>query len=148
MRKKSSSPIHIVLGTWDRLRDDAYTVRHEVFVVEQAVPVEVELDDDDAISVHAVAYGADGAILGTGRSLPDGHIGRMAVRKSARGLGVGGQILGALIGQGHGDGHRLLVLHAQTHAKPFYAAHGFVAEGDTFFEAGIEHVVMTRSLMA
>jgi predicted GNAT family N-acyltransferase len=137
-----------VLGSWDRLRDDAYTVRHEVFVAEQAVPVEVELDDDDAISVHAVAYGADGAILGTGRLLPDGHIGRMEVRKLARGLGVGGQILDALIGQEHGDGHRLLVLHAQTHAKPFCAAHRFVAEGDTFFEAGIEHVVMTRSLTA
>ena len=88
-----------MLGSWDRLRDDAYTVRHEVFVAEQAVPVEVELDDDDAISVHAVAYSADGAILGTGRLLPDGHIGRMEVRKLARGLGVGGQILDALIGQ-------------------------------------------------
>ena len=72
----------------------------------------------------------------------------MAVRKSAQGLGVGGQILDALIGQGHGDGHRLLVFCSQTHAKHFYAAHGFVAEGDTFFEAGVEHVVMTRSLTA
>lgn len=148
MRKKSSSPINIVLGTWDRLRDDAYVVRHEVFVVEQSVPVEIELDDDDAISVHAVAYGADGTILGTGRLLPDGHIGRMAVRKQARGLGVGGRILDALIGQGHGDGHRLLVLHAQTHAKPFYESHGFVAEGDEFIEADIAHVAMTRSLTA
>src|SRR5690606_16829191 len=85
-------PIRIVLGTWDRLRDDAYSVRHEVFVVEQAVPVEIELDDDDPLSVHAVAYGPDNVPIATGRLLPDGHIGRMAVRKLARGTGVGGQV--------------------------------------------------------
>ena len=65
---------------------------------------------------------------------------------SARGLGVGGQLLDALIGQGHGDGHRMLVLHAQTHAKGFYEAHGFQVEGEEFMEAGIAHVVMTRVL--
>ena len=117
--------VRITLGTWDRLRDDASSVRYDVFVVEQKVPPEVEMDDDDAVSVHAVAYAADGTPLGTGRLLPDGHIGRMAVHKRARGLGVGGQLLDALIGQGHGDGHRMLVLHAQTHAKGFYEAHGF-----------------------
>ena len=130
----------------DRLRDDASSVRYDVFVVEQNVPPEVEMDDDDAVSVHAVAYAADGTPLGTGRLLPDGHIGRMAVHKRARGLGVGGQLLDALIGQGHGDGHRMLVLHAQTHAKGFYEAHGFQVEGEEFMEAGIAHVVMTRVL--
>ena len=143
--KAATSSIRITLGTWDRLREDATSVRHEVFVVEQRVPVEVELDDDDAVSVHAVAYDTDGTAVGTGRLLPDGHIGRMAVRKRAR-LGVGGQILDALIGQGHGDGHRMLVLHAQTHAAGFYEAHGFQVEGEEFMEAGIAHVVMTRTL--
>ena len=102
--KAATSSIRITLGTWDRLREDATSVRHEVFVVEQRVPVEVELDDDDAVSVHAVAYDTDGTAVGTGRLLPDGHIGRMAVRKRARGLGVGGQILDALIGQGTATG--------------------------------------------
>ncbi|CAB3743038.1 Acetyltransferase [Achromobacter deleyi] len=138
--------VRISLGTWDRLRDDASSVRYEVFVIEQNVPPEVEMDDDDAVSVHAVAYAADGTPLGTGRLLPDGHIGRMAVHKRARGLGVGGLLLDALIGQGHGDGHRMLVLHAQTHAKGFYEAHGFSVEGEEFIEAGIAHVVMTRVL--
>ena len=79
-----------------------------------SVPVEVELDrDDDAVSVRGLR---DGTAVGTGRLLP-GSIGRMAVRKRARGLGVGGQILDALIGQGHGDGHRMLVLHAQTRRR-------------------------------
>ncbi|OZI48541.1 GNAT family N-acetyltransferase [Bordetella genomosp. 4] len=139
-------PVRIVLGTWDRLRDDAYLVRHEVFVIEQAVPVEVELDDDDPLSVHAVAYGPDNVPVATGRLLPDGHIGRMAVRKSARGTGVGSQVLDALITQGHGDGHRMLLLHAQTHARGFYEAHGFTADGEEFIEAGIAHVAMTRAL--
>ncbi|GAB1579607.1 GNAT family N-acetyltransferase [Bordetella petrii] len=138
--------IRIVLGTWERLREDAYAVRHEVFVIEQAVPVDIELDDDDPLAVHAVAYGADGVPIATGRLLPDGHIGRMAVRKHARGSGVGGQVLDALIAQGHGDGHRMLLLHAQTHARGFYEAHGFSAQGDTFVEAGIEHVAMSRAL--
>ncbi|CAP43051.1 GNAT family N-acetyltransferase [Bordetella petrii] len=138
--------IRIVLGTWERLRDDAYSVRHEVFVLEQAVPPEIELDDDDPVAVHAVAYGDDGTPIATGRLLPDGHIGRMAVRKAARGSGVGGQVLDALIAQGHGDGHRLLLLHAQTHARGFYEAHGFAAQGEPFVEAGIEHIAMTREL--
>src|SRR5690606_10361965 len=57
----ATPPIRIVLGTWDRLRDDAYVVRHEVFVVEQGVPRDIELDDYDALSVHAVAYDRDGS---------------------------------------------------------------------------------------
>jgi len=146
MSTQKKSAVRIALGTWDRLREDASAVRYEVFVVEQKVPPEVELDDDDALSVHAVAYGPDGTPMGTGRLLPDGHIGRMAVQKRARGMGVGGLLLDALIEQGHGDGHRMLVLHAQTHAAGFYQAHGFVVEGEEFVEAGIPHVVMTREL--
>lgn len=138
--------VRIILDTWDRLRRDAASVRYEVFVIEQNVPLDIEMDDRDAVSAHAVAYAADGVPLGTGRLLPDGHIGRMAVRKSARGLGVGGQLLDALIGQGRGDGHRMLALHAQTHAKGFYEEHGFRAVGEEFIEAGIAHVVMTRVL--
>jgi len=138
--------VRIVIGTWDRLRDDACTVRNEVFVVEQAVPPEIEQDDGDAVAVHAVAYGADGRPVATGRLMPDGHIGRMAVVASLRGTGVGGQVLQALIRQARGDGHRMLVLHAQAHARAFYEAHGFQAEGDEFMEAGILHVAMSLVL--
>ena len=136
----------ITTGSWEQLRAQAQPIRFEVFVDEQKVPAEIELDEMDPHCVHAVAYDDAGQPLATGRLLPDGHIGRMAVRKRARGLGVGGQILDALIGQGHGDGHRMLVLHAQTHAAGFYEAHGFQVEGEEFMEAGIAHVVMTRTL--
>lgn len=138
--------IRIMLGTWGQLRDDASGVRHAVFVVEQSVPEKIELDDDDAVSVHAVAYEPHGTPIATGRLLPDGHIGRMAVRQSVRGMGVGGRILNALIARGRADGHRVLRLNAQTHARRFYEAHGFTAEGDVFMDAGIAHIGMRRAL--
>ena len=134
--------LRIALGTWDHLGQDARHVRHEVFVLEQSVPPDIELDDLDAVSIHAVAYDARGRPLGTGRLLPDGHIGRMAVLRQARGTGLGSRILRALIAEGRGLGHACLALHAQTHAKDFYLAHGFVMQGDTFIEAGIEHCLM------
>ena len=132
----------IALGGWDRLGADAARVRHQVFVLEQAVPPKLELDGEDAACLHAVAYGAGGRPVGTGRLLPDGHIGRMAVLPGSRGLGTGGRILRALVEAGRRAGHARLVLHAQIRAGGFYRAHGFVAEGEPFMEAGIEHCLM------
>jgi predicted GNAT family N-acyltransferase len=140
----SQQSIDITVGDWSRLRDDACAVRHAVFVVEQNVPPEIELDEFDPVCVHAVAYDAQGRVLGTGRLLPDGHIGRMAVHRHARGRGVGARLLQALVEAGHAAGHAKLVLNAQEHARGFYEAHGFVVEGQPFMEAGIPHVAMSR----
>ncbi|AOB31858.1 GCN5 family acetyltransferase [Bordetella sp. H567] len=140
--------VTVVVGDWTRLRDDAAAVRHAVFVVEQNVPPEIEMDEFDAVCVHAVAYDADGQVVGTGRLLPDGHIGRMAVHRRARGLGVGAHLLQALVEAGRAAGHRKLMLNAQTHARGFYERQGFVVEGDEFMEAGIPHVAMARALPA
>ncbi|ARP86191.1 GNAT family N-acetyltransferase [Bordetella genomosp. 9] len=142
----SEPSIAVRTGDWDRLRQDAAGVRHAVFVVEQRVPAELELDELDAVCLHAVAYDAQGNVLGTGRLLPDGHIGRMAVHRHARGMGVGARLLQALVEAGRAAGHRKLVLNAQTHARGFYEGQGFVAEGDIFMDAGIPHVTMTRVL--
>ncbi len=132
----------IITGDWDSLRDDAQRLRIEVFVIEQGVPVELEWDEADSVSIHAVAYDVDGQPVATGRLLPDGHIGRMAVRQSLRGSGIGSQVLQALLEEARREGHTELVLHAQVHAQDFYARHGFVAEGENFMEAGIEHCKM------
>lgn len=140
------SDIRIVLGTWDKLRSDAVAVRREVFVQEQSVPEDIELDDMDAVAVHAVAYAGEGTPIGTGRLLPDGHIGRMAVRRQARGSGTGGRLLDTLIDEARGLGHRRVALHAQAHARGFYEAHGFRAEGPEFVEADIPHMLMLREL--
>lgn len=134
----------IRFGNWNALSADAKTIRFEVFVEEQKVPADIELDDMDAVCLHAVAYDAAGTPIGTGRLLPDGHIGRMAVRASARGTGIGGALLHALMAQAQARGDARVVLSAQTHAAPFYLRHGFVIDGEEFFEAGIAHIQMQR----
>lgn len=132
----------IRLGDWATLGQDATAIRFEVFVDEQKVPAEIELDDMDAVCLHAVAYDEAGKAIGTGRLLPDGHIGRMAVRQPGRGTGVGGAILTLLMDKARARGDAAVVLNAQTVAAPFYARHGFVQMGEQFEEAGIAHVEM------
>jgi predicted GNAT family N-acyltransferase len=138
--------LNIVTGDWDSLRDHAQSLRVEVFVVEQGVPIELEWDEADEVSTHAVAYDEAGQVIATGRLLPDGHIGRMAVRKSARGKGIGSEVLAALLEEAKRRRFHELVLHAQTHAIDFYSKHGFQIEGDEFLEAGIPHRRMTLTL--
>lgn len=133
---------------WPAARDEAMRVRTAVFVVEQRVPVEIELDEWDPRSDHALAHAPDGLAVGTGRLLPDGHIGRMAVLREWRGRGVGGRILVALVERAAVRGMKRLLLNAQTHAVPFYARYGFTAFGDEFLEADIPHVAMARELQA
>lgn len=131
------------LGDWAAMQADAKPIRMEVFVREQNVPADLEMDDRDAGCLHAVAYDAGGRAIGTGRLLPDGHIGRMAVLREARGTGVGGAILEGLMAQARERGDARVVLSAQTHAAEFYLAHGFAMAGDVFLEAGIPHIEMT-----
>jgi predicted GNAT family N-acyltransferase len=83
---------------------------------------------------------------GTGRLLPDGHIGRMAVLPEFRRSGVGGLILQRLIDAARERGHRRIELSAQAYVESFYQRHGFIREGSIYLEAGIEHVKMWREL--
>ncbi len=138
--------LHIVVGDWDSLREDAQRLRIEVFVIEQGVPVELEWDEADAVSLHAVAYDANSEPVATGRLLPDGHLGRMAVSQSMRRQGIGSLLLEALLHEAKRLGHTTLILHAQLYAQAFYQRHGFIAEGAEFIEAGIRHVMMVRRL--
>jgi predicted GNAT family N-acyltransferase len=124
------------------MRTHAEPVRHAVFVEEQKVPPEIELDGFDPLSVHAVAFDREGRVLGTGRLLPDGHIGRMAVLRRSRGTGVGSALLQALMQEAQARGDRKVLLSAQTHAIPFYERFGFVAEGEEYDDAGIAHRIM------
>jgi len=132
----------IVIGDWNSLREDAQKVRIEVFVIEQNVPIELEWDEGDEVSTHAVAYDEQGHAVATGRLLPDGHIGRMAVSQSLRGKGIGKQVLRALLEHARRDGHQALALRAQTHAIPFYERQGFIVEGEEFIEADMPHRLM------
>ena len=150
-----ASAYSIRIGPWNDCKPAARAVRMAVFVVEQNIPVEIEWDEWDETSLHAVAFDADSAPIGTGRLLPShfdstapatGHIGRMAVLVSARRFGVGGAILQALMQAAPAQGFTTIVLHAQSYVAPFYARHGYVIEGEEFTEAGILHRTMRAPL--
>lgn len=135
----------IELLSWEEARAHASPIRFAVFVEEQRVPREIELDEQDGASVHAVAF-EDGKAVATGRLLPDGHIGRMAVLKEWRNRGIGGAILKELIDRARHSDHSFVELSAQVHAVSFYRAHGFVPEGAEYMEAGIRHQAMKLRL--
>lgn len=131
---------------WDTARARAAHIRELVFVREQGVPAEIEMDAQDAPSEHALACTADGTAIGTGRLLPDGHVGRMAVLKQWRGRGVGALLLQALVERARTRGDAAVRLNAQLSAAGFYRRYGFEISGPEFVEAGIPHVPMQRSL--
>ncbi|MDH5446460.1 MAG: GNAT family N-acetyltransferase [Gammaproteobacteria bacterium] len=119
-------------------------IRREVFIEEQHVPKDMEWDGLDPRCRHVLAIESEtGVPVGTGRLVPDGQIGRMAIRKAFRNQGIGRQVLQKLIELARCDGHKSVFLHAQISAVNFYLPAGFVAEGKTFMDAGIPHVNMT-----
>jgi len=138
--------VRVQLGPWSDLRDQASAIRFEVFVEEQQVPIAEELDTMDAQCLHALAFSQQGEAIATGRLLPDGHIGRMAVRFSERKKGVGAAVLQALVEAAQERGFKEVLLGAQLHAKGFYLKQGFVEFGDVFLDANIEHVMMRKLL--
>ena len=143
--------VKIELLDWPAAQAEAQRIRFAVFVEEQGVPAELEMDDQDAHCLHALAYwpdadAADGRAIGTGRLLPDGHIGRMAVLKDWRGRGAGRALLRALIEAARRRGDREVMLSAQVHALDFYRAEGFRPEGAEYEEAGIAHQAMRMKL--
>lgn len=133
-------------GEWNDLAEQCRAIRDAVFVVEQGVPIELEHDEIDAQSLHVLAFLPSGEGVATGRLLPDGHIGRMAVRKDWRGLGVGGAILALLIEEARERDHKAVILNAQVGAVSFYRKFGFSEIGAPFVEAGIHHQAMVLKL--
>jgi len=127
----------------------ALAIRRRVFIEEQNVPEEIELDADDGHAFHALAI-LDGVAIGCGRMLDHGDsevkIGRMAVLREFRGTGVGAHILRFLIDRARARGLRRAILHAQLTAEGFYLKEGFNPVGGVFDEAGIAHRKMERDL--
>nr|WP_297460192.1 GNAT family N-acetyltransferase [uncultured Halomonas sp.] len=140
------SDIDIRQGDWATLGAAAGEIRRLVFIDEQAVPEDEEWDGRDPDCVHFLAC-RRGHAIGTARLLPDGHIGRVAVLEEGRGLGIGLQLMQAAIDCARAQGHREVLLDAQTHALAFYQRLGFQAVGDEFFDAGILHRSMRLILV-
>jgi predicted GNAT family N-acyltransferase len=141
--------LFIVIKPWSEAQADAFLVRHQVFIQEQGVPADLELDEFDQTASHALTYqGTD--CIGTARLVDLGYgqfqIGRMAVLAPFRGLGIGKQILENLIGLAQSRGSKTIVLHAQVTALPFYEKLGFLAQGPAYEEAGIPHRNMMLEL--
>jgi predicted GNAT family N-acyltransferase len=142
----NSPDFHVRLVDWRDASETLARIRTTVFVVEQNVPADLEMDGRDGECAHALAESAAGEPIGTGRLMPDGRIGRMAVLAPWRGRGVGAAILEALMAEARRRGFRETHLHAQSHAKDFYGRHGYVAEGEEYLEAGIPHIGMRARL--
>jgi predicted GNAT family N-acyltransferase len=145
--------IAIETQSWLVARDEAYAIRHAVFVEEQGIAAELEIDDYDPIAEHALAF-VDGQCVATARIYLDeqdpgkAKIGRMAVLKNFRGQGIGTALLGEVIRVGMMQGASVFELHAQQSAAPFYAKLQFKADGAIFDEVGIPHQRMRLVLGA
>ncbi|AQS43539.1 GNAT family N-acetyltransferase [Bacillus velezensis] len=136
----------IIVKTEKQL-NDAFFVRKEVFVKEQHVPEEEEIDQFEDTSEHIVIYDG-GQPVGAGRwRLKDGHgkLERICVMKSHRSLGVGAIMMQALEKAAAAKGAGSFILHAQTQAVPFYEKQGYrVTSGEEFLDAGIPHLEMIK----
>jgi predicted GNAT family N-acyltransferase len=146
MAADHTPPFALRVVDWARGEAALRAVRIAVFVIEQNIPEELEWDEHDAASTHAIAEDESGTPVGCGRLLPDGHIGRLAVLSDWRGRGVGAAILDRLIAVARARGDARVLLNAQVQAMQFYARYGFEPVGEVFAEAGIPHQTMERFL--
>ena len=135
--------IYVRIADWQKDNTDIRRIRESVFVVEQAVPIELEWDAEDEEAVHFLAFEKDFAV-GTARLLRDGHIGRVAVLKDWRGLKAGDALLGTAIAEAERRGLRRQMLSAQVYATRFYERHGFAVISEEYIDAGIPHMDMLR----
>jgi predicted GNAT family N-acyltransferase len=127
----------------------AMALRKRVFIGEQDISPEEEFDDLDADSVQIVALDESG-VIATCRLRDVGQgvwkLERLAVDGRVRGLGVGARLIAGAEGEARARGAAQILAHAQRQVEGFYASQGYVAEGDTFVEAGIDHVAMRKAL--
>lgn len=128
---------------------DALKVRKEVFIEEQKVPVELEIDEFEQSSIHFVLY--DELVpIAAGRLRPldqtSAKVERICVKKVYRGTGIGKLIMEKIEAIAKEKGLTDLKLNAQTHAEKFYENLGYQTYSDIFMDAGIPHVSMKKSI--
>jgi len=141
-----TNKITVKQAHWDTEQEQLLKVRTRVFVEEQQVPSEIEIDGKDTDCFHVKALNSENEVIGTARMLPTNYIGRMCVLKEYRQLGIGGQMLSYFINYARQQQIKSLMLNAQITALPFYQKFGFVPDSEVFIEADIEHIHMTLSL--
>jgi len=136
--------LSVSIADWSIHEGVIYSIREQVFVQEQGVPIELERDDLDGSCTHAIAQLVDSKLsIATGRVLSDGHIGRMAVLAPFGESGVGSLVLSTLIRIARSANLTTVYLNSQLGAIPFYERQGFKVVGQEFLDAGIIHRRMT-----
>lgn len=141
-------PLTVSLARTPEELEACYGIRRAVFVDEQAVPLALEMDEYDKTATHFLLRDGE-TPLATARLLNKhgrAKIGRFAVRKEARGRGLGLLLMQAVLDHARQEGFTESVLDSQAYAVPFYARLGFIAEGEAFDDAGIPHFLMRRPL--
>jgi predicted GNAT family N-acyltransferase len=148
----------MIAGKWidDGNWTDSHEIRRKVFINEQNVPPELEIDGTDEFAKGLVVYD-NGIPAATGRLImlegPEGcslqsqknmTVGRVAVLKEYRGQGLGDLVVRMLIRRAFEEGHTTQVAHVQTHARGFYAKLGFYEVGEEYLDAGIPHITMVH----
>jgi predicted GNAT family N-acyltransferase len=140
--------LDFVAGTDPKFRD-ALLVRQAVFVEEQGIDPEIEVDEYDGICWHALAYLGD-QVVGTARLVTldrfTAKIGRVAVLGEARGRGIASALMRLLEDYAKREGLTRAVLDSQFQVIPLYEKLGYEAEGEPFLDAGIVHKRMTKAL--
>jgi len=127
-------------------KDEIIQIRHDVFVIGQHVPPDLEIDGKDPDCVQVLVWDDKDHPIATGRMQSDGKIGRMAVLESHRGQGIGRQMLDVFIDYARSNAYKQVYLNSQMQAVPFYEKAGFESEGEIFYEARIPHVRMALHL--
>lgn len=138
--------LQVQLGDWHELGEHARAIRTAVFVQEQAIPPELEWDDLDEQSQHAVVFNRLAMPVACGRLLADGHIGRVAVVQAMRGSQTGKLLMRALMQAAQSAGHAHVDISAQQAVAGFYRRLGFIGMGAPYLEAGIVHLPMRAAL--
>jgi len=143
-----SEPRIVIVSTAGE-REDAVSVRIAVFVVEQGIPREEEIDEHDDSAIHCVGYVAGVAVAAGRLVISDegyGKVGRMAVLAAHRSRGLGRLVLDGIELEAARRGIALLKLSAQLRARSFYERAGYDAVGDVYDEVGIAHIAMEKRL--
>ncbi len=132
----------VELANWPDDKDDLKAIRTVVFIEEQCVPIELEWDGLDEQCIHFIARIASMSVA-TARLKADGQLGRMAVLKDYRQLGIGSILLTTALTYAKDTDFKRIYLHAQTQVIGFYEKFGFTVKGKEFMDAGIPHREMS-----
>ncbi|MDH5432709.1 MAG: GNAT family N-acetyltransferase [Gammaproteobacteria bacterium] len=139
-------PYYIVQKSWRQASGDIIEIRQKVFVLEQRFARESICDNKEDKSIHILAYDNKGKPLGCGRLTETGEIGQIAVIMSARGLGIGSEILSKLITLARKKKLHIVSLNTETDLLTFYNHRDFIASGPVYMRQGVPFQQMTRKL--